>query len=98
MYRVLKPNGRLLIADFHKGPQRGHLAPRWFHRSLGEGMLDKALRLVSAAGFADVTSGATNLGWLGRITARKPAPSGPGRGRSAQMYSGRSGLYDEWHR
>jgi hypothetical protein len=47
---------------------------RWLHPSVGEGMLDRALRLVSAAGFADVASSATNLGWLGRITARKPAP------------------------
>jgi ubiquinone/menaquinone biosynthesis C-methylase UbiE len=72
MYRVLKPGGRLLIAEFHQGPgQRRHPGPRWLRHS-GEDMLDKALRLVNASGFTDVTSGSTNLGWLGKMTARKP--------------------------
>lgn len=72
MYRVLKPSGRLLIAEFHQGPgRRRHPGPRWLRHS-GEEMLDKALRLVSASGFTDVASGSTNLGWLGKMTARKP--------------------------
>jgi ubiquinone/menaquinone biosynthesis C-methylase UbiE len=72
MYRVLKPGGRLLIAEFHKGPgRRRHPGPRWLRHS-GEDMLDKALGLVQAAGFADVASGSTNLGWLGKITAHRP--------------------------
>ena len=75
MYRVLKPNGRLIIADFHKGPHGSYLGLRWFHRSVGDGMLDRALPLVSVAGFADVARGETNLSWLGTITARKPEPS-----------------------
>jgi ubiquinone/menaquinone biosynthesis C-methylase UbiE len=81
MYRVLKPNGRLLIAEFHKGPGRRRVGPRWLRHS-GD-MLDKALRLVGASGFADAASGGTNLGWLGKITARKPESSAthtvPGR-------------------
>ena len=71
MYRVLKPAGRLLIAEFHKGQGRRHAGPRWLRHS-GEDMLDKALGLVRASGFIDVASGNTNLGWLGKITAHKP--------------------------
>ena len=74
MYRVLKPTGRLLIAEFHKGQGRRHAGPRWLRHS-GEDMLDKALGLVRASGFIDVASGSTNLGWLGKITAHKPETS-----------------------
>jgi ubiquinone/menaquinone biosynthesis C-methylase UbiE len=74
MYRVLKPHGRLLIAEFHKGPGRRHVGPRWLRHS-GEDMLDKALWLVGASGFVDAASGGTNLSWLGKITARKPEKS-----------------------
>jgi ubiquinone/menaquinone biosynthesis C-methylase UbiE len=71
MYRVLRSGGRLLIAEFHKGPGRRHVGPRWLRHS-GEDMLDKALGLVEAAGFTDISTGSTNLGWLGKITAHKP--------------------------
>lgn len=74
MYRVLKPHGRLLIAEFHKSQGRRPAGPRWLRHS-GEDMLDKAVGLVHASGFADVASGSTNLSWLGKITARKPATS-----------------------
>jgi ubiquinone/menaquinone biosynthesis C-methylase UbiE len=68
MYRVLKPGGRLLIAEFRKGP---HPGLRWLRRFTDENMVDKALQLINAAGFTDAAAGATNLGWLGKITARK---------------------------
>ena len=72
MHRVLKPSGRLLIAEFHQGPgRRRRPGPRWLRHS-GEDMLDKAVRLADASGFIDVASGSTNLGWLGKMTARKP--------------------------
>ena len=74
MYRVLKPNGRLLIAEFHKGQRRRHVGPRWLRHS-GVDMLDKAFQLVSASGFTDARSKGTNLSWLGKITARKPEKS-----------------------
>jgi ubiquinone/menaquinone biosynthesis C-methylase UbiE len=74
MYRVLKPRGRLLIAEFHKGQGRQHVGPRWLRHS-GEDMLDKALGLVHAYGFVDVATGGTNLSWLGKITAHKPETS-----------------------
>jgi ubiquinone/menaquinone biosynthesis C-methylase UbiE len=69
MYRVLKPGGRLLIAEFRKAP--GHHLLRLRRRAYGEDMLDRALQLVSASGFRGATSGDTNLGWLGKITALK---------------------------
>jgi hypothetical protein len=34
-------------------------------------MLGKALDLINAAGFKEAATGSTNLGWLGKITARK---------------------------
>jgi ubiquinone/menaquinone biosynthesis C-methylase UbiE len=71
MYRVLRPEGRLLIAEFQKGGKRRHPGPRWLRRSLDEDMINKALQLVIMAGFTGVASGGTNLGWLGKITARK---------------------------
>ena len=81
MYRVLKPSGRLLIAEFHQGQGRRR-GPRWLRHSDVD-MLDKAVRLVSASGFSDVTIGSTNFGWLGRIAARRPeisaTPADPGQ-------------------
>jgi len=70
MYRVLKPGGRLLIAEF-QGKGHGHPGPRWLRRTGGEDMIKIALDLITAAGFAGIASGPTNLGWLGKITARK---------------------------
>jgi ubiquinone/menaquinone biosynthesis C-methylase UbiE len=74
MYRVLKPGGRLLIAEFHTGPGRRHAGPRWLRHS-GVDMLDKAHGLVQGSGFIDVATGGTSLGWLGKITAHKPETS-----------------------
>jgi hypothetical protein len=34
-------------------------------------MISKALDLITAAGFTGAATGRTNLGWLGKITARK---------------------------
>jgi ubiquinone/menaquinone biosynthesis C-methylase UbiE len=74
MYRVLKPSGRLLIAEFHKGKGGRHPGPRWLRLSPDEDMINKAQRLACASGFIDIASGETGLGWLGKITARKPLP------------------------
>jgi ubiquinone/menaquinone biosynthesis C-methylase UbiE len=71
IHRVLKPGGRLLIAEFQAGPKHPHPGPRWLRRSMDENMIDKALKFVTEAGFSDIASGGTNLGWLGKITARK---------------------------
>jgi ubiquinone/menaquinone biosynthesis C-methylase UbiE len=71
MYRVLRPGGRLLIAEFQNGKGHRHPGPRWLRRSGVEDMIKTALDLVTAAGFTGIASGPTNLGWLGKITARK---------------------------
>jgi ubiquinone/menaquinone biosynthesis C-methylase UbiE len=71
MYRVLKPGGRLLIAEFGKAPRFPHLGIRRLRRSIEGNMVDKALQLAIASGFTGATRGDTNLGWLGKITARK---------------------------
>jgi hypothetical protein len=34
-------------------------------------MLDKALGFVNVAGFSGAATSGTNLGWLGKLTARK---------------------------
>jgi ubiquinone/menaquinone biosynthesis C-methylase UbiE len=70
MYRVLKPGGRILIAEFHKSRWHPHPGPKWLRHST-EDMLDKALDLVNAAGFTGAATSSTNLGWLGKLTARK---------------------------
>ena len=71
MYRVLKPGGRILIAEFQKSGRHPHPGPRWLRRTGGEDMINKALDLINAAGFTGAATGRTNLGWLGKITARK---------------------------
>jgi ubiquinone/menaquinone biosynthesis C-methylase UbiE len=71
MYRVLKTGGRLLIAEFQKSGRHPHPGPRWLRRTGGQDMINKALDLINAAGFTGAATGRTNLGWLGKITARK---------------------------
>jgi ubiquinone/menaquinone biosynthesis C-methylase UbiE len=71
MYRVLKPGGRLLIAEFQKGPGLRHPRPRWLRRSTHEDMIDRARNLVTTAGFTGISGAGTNLSWLAKITARK---------------------------
>ena len=70
MHRVLKPGGRLLIAEFERG-HGPHQLPRWLLPAAPDHMAEKAYQLVSGAGFTEVRSGPTNLSWLTVITARK---------------------------
>ena len=70
MHRVLKPDGRLLIAEFDQG-HGPHALLRWLRPSAPEHMAERARQLVDAAGFSAVTSRPTNLSWLRTITARK---------------------------
>ena len=71
MHRVLKPGGRLLIAEFRKGQRHSRIGPRWLRRSTHGDMINKAIGLVTAAGFTGIEHGNTNLGWLGKVTASK---------------------------
>ena len=70
MHRVLKPEGRLLIAEFDQG-HGPHALPRWLRPSAPGQIAEKARQLVDSAGFTAVTSRPTNPSWLRTITARK---------------------------
>jgi ubiquinone/menaquinone biosynthesis C-methylase UbiE len=70
MHRVLKPEGRLLIAEFAQG-HGPHALARWLRPSAPEHMAERARQFVDAAGFSGVTSRPTNLSWLSTITASK---------------------------
>ena len=74
MYRVLRPDGRLLIAEFDQG-HGPHLRLRWLRPSAPDHMAETAHQLVNSAGFTGVTSRPTTLGWLSKITARKGTAS-----------------------
>ena len=73
MRRVLRPGGRLLIADFEPsadgrvpfGPLfgRGHT----MHR----GALDEAERLLAAVGFRDLTRGQTSVNGIGQLVGTR---------------------------
>jgi ubiquinone/menaquinone biosynthesis C-methylase UbiE len=68
--RVLKPGGRLLIVDFRR-PRRwlSQLLMRVvLHGHLGRGF-EHLEMIVAAAGFRDVTSGATRFDFLGAVSA-----------------------------
>lgn len=84
MLRVLRPGGRLVIAEFQ--------APTW---SVGRGLtehvlghsmatnsLDDVVELAAAAGVDDVARSATAVGWLGLVAGHRPtashAPGGAG--------------------
>ena len=70
MHRVLKPEGRLLIAEFAQG-HGPHALSRWLRPSAPEHMAERARQFVDKAGFSEVRSRPTNLSWLSTITARK---------------------------
>ena len=70
MHRVLKPDGRLLIAEFDQG-HGPHALLRWLRPSAPEHMAERARHLVNSAGFVAVTSSPTDLSWLHTITARR---------------------------
>jgi demethylmenaquinone methyltransferase/2-methoxy-6-polyprenyl-1,4-benzoquinol methylase len=71
MYRVLRPGGLLLVADFVPGPV-GRLARRCGGHAAHADALDEAVRLVEAAGFADLRRGPTTVRGIGRLVAVKP--------------------------
>ena len=72
MLRVLRPGGRLLIADVQAPPSgRGFLIRRIIGHALAERPLDQALDLVRAAGFIDVSRSDSPVSWIGHVMATK---------------------------
>lgn len=74
-YRVLRPGGRVLIADFQEPPGRvaRFLTGKVFGHALAERPLDQATGLVAGAGFDSVTREDTPASWIGVVTAVKPS-------------------------
>ena len=73
--RVLRPSGRLLIADAQP-PKAGvpSLLPRLLlSHAMAERPLDQAEKLLRAAGFVDVTRSDTTVSWIGAVTGAAPA-------------------------
>lgn len=72
MYRVLRPGGRVLLAEFEAS---GRLR-RWLpggHHGGHQDTLGLARGLLSTAGFTDLVERRSAVSWLGTITGRKPS-------------------------
>ena len=72
MQRVLRPGGRVLIAEFD-GAGGGFTPLARLHTRHPEhaGALDQATDLLTAAGFAAVTRGSTTLSGIGQVVGRR---------------------------
>jgi len=75
IFRVLKPGGRLLVADFN--PPTNPIANHVFTAILGPGMMEIDIRnyppFLKEAGFVEVTSGPTRTSLLSFVRGKKPA-------------------------
>jgi len=73
MHRVLRPGGRVLLAEFD-GTGRGGLTPlARLHTRHPEhaGALDQATGLLTAAGFTDLARGSTTIAGIGQVVATR---------------------------
>jgi demethylmenaquinone methyltransferase/2-methoxy-6-polyprenyl-1,4-benzoquinol methylase/phosphoethanolamine N-methyltransferase len=75
IFRVLKPGGRLLIADFN--PPANPILAHLTLALVGHGMMKTSVRdlptMLSGAGFMNVTSGPTRSAFLAFVRGEKPA-------------------------
>jgi ubiquinone/menaquinone biosynthesis C-methylase UbiE len=73
MFRVLRPGGTVLIADFR--PPSGPIGRRWTRKTFGEGMADNPIHLLAPlvrnAGFEDPSEGDLRP-WIHWVRAVKP--------------------------
>lgn len=86
MHRVLKPGGRIVVAEFtpgqrpwsHQFGRRRHGAGHHHGQQHGQqhghdhDSLAEAEHLAAQAGFTDLSTGATPVRWAARLTGRKP--------------------------
>ena len=75
VFRVLKPGGRLLIADFNPSgnPVQNHVMSLLVGPMMEHANVSAYPALLAAAGFADVTSGPAGSAFLKYVTGMKPA-------------------------
>jgi ubiquinone/menaquinone biosynthesis C-methylase UbiE len=75
MLRVLKPGGRLLIADFTppKNPLLRHITSGLVGAHMMRSDIWALPAMLSAAGFMDIACGPTRSAFLGFVSAIKPA-------------------------
>jgi ubiquinone/menaquinone biosynthesis C-methylase UbiE len=75
IFRVLKPGGRLFLADFN--PPANPLLARLTLALVGHRMMQVSVHsippLLTEAGFVEVASGPTRSAFLGFVSGRKPA-------------------------
>ena len=72
MHRVLRPGGRVLIADFDgSGGGLTPLARLHTRHPEHARALDQAADLLTAAGFTDLTRGITTVAGVGQVVARR---------------------------
>ncbi|HZA04565.1 MAG TPA: methyltransferase domain-containing protein [Propionibacteriaceae bacterium] len=75
MYRVLRPGGRVLIAEFDGAGGAGFTPLARLHTRHPEHAraLDEAVGLLTGAGFTTVTRGPTTINGIGHVVASRPA-------------------------
>jgi len=73
--RVLRPGGRLLVADFQPAARRPArlVTQLLFGHALAEKPLEQATSLLEAAGFADPVRDNTTVSWIGLVTGTVPS-------------------------
>ncbi len=73
--RVLKPGGRLFIADFRASSHTlaGHLALVFTHSRMMQTDVADLTQMVKQAGFTEVASGPTRSAFLAFVSGKRPA-------------------------
>ncbi len=93
LLRVLRPGGRLVIADAQTPARGGRLARRFFGHAIEHSDLDAVAELATASGAVDVHRDASPVSWIGLVVARAPVADGevPTAARAGRGDSGAPG-------